>query len=362
MNELLDKFRQELSELVLTFIWQQWSSIGVMAAGGADRTRVIDPEPLLLLTLEVARQDPRMFDEVIDWLIVNGKWINVVRLSTLLKEDKLCSPAVLGAVAATLAEHDRTPKWKGLAKQLKPSVGKEAESLFEKNGKPLFLPGSEPDNVFHSYGLLRLPLQTRGLSSPVLRSNIPFWTSTNFMFKARALFGVNIRADVFSFLVLQGASNPTRSARELGYSQRRVQDALADMAAADIFKVRTDGKAKEYSVDSESTLRFLGVTENDLSWFDWRALARALVTVWRRTFAIREEGLTPYILESERQRILGEVKNDLLGAVPKRHATARTEALATDRNKGLLGTIRTALAPSSGHNWHCGTPQQSQLP
>ena len=351
MNELLDKFRQELSELVLTFIWQQWSSIGVMAAGGADRTRAIDPEPLLLLTLEVARQDPRMFDEVVDWLIVNGKWINVVRLSTLLKEDKLCSPEVLGAVAATLAEHDRTPKWRGLAKNLKPSVGKEVESLFEKNGKPLFLPGSEPDKIFHSYRLLRQPLQTRGLSSPVLQSNTPFWTSTNFMFKARALFGVNIRADVFSFLVLQGASNPTRIARELGYSQRRVQDALADMAAADVFKVRIDGKAKEYSVDSESTLRFLGVSENDVSWFDWRALSRALVTVWRRAFAIREEGLTPYILESELRKMLSDVKNDLLTAVPKRRITNRPEVSATTRNKGLLETLDSTLAPGSGHNW-----------
>src|SRR5258708_34695858 len=116
------------------------------------------------------------------------------------------------------------------------------------------------------------------------------------------------------------------------------------MGGADVFKVRTDGKAREYSVDSESTLRFLGVTENDLSWFDWRALARALVTVWRRAFAIREEGLTPYILESELRKMLSEVKNDLLSAVPKRLATARTEALATDRNKDFLGTIRTALA------------------
>src|SRR5260370_35887363 len=78
MNELLDKFRQELSELVLTFIWQQWSSIGVMAAGGADRTRVIDPEPLLLLTLEVARQSPRMFCWVIALPHVNGNGIKLV--------------------------------------------------------------------------------------------------------------------------------------------------------------------------------------------------------------------------------------------------------------------------------------------
>src|SRR5258708_39313254 len=108
------------------------------------------------------------------------------------------------------------------------------------------------------------------------------------MFKARALVGVNIRADVFSFLVLQGASNPTRIARELGYSQRRVQDALADMAAADVFKVRTDGKAREYSVDSESTLRFLGVTENDISWFDWRGLSPPFFPLLRRAFVVFE--------------------------------------------------------------------------
>src|SRR5258708_32878849 len=99
MNESLEKFRQELSEAVLTFIWQQWSSVGVMAAGGADRTRLIDPEPLLLLTLEVARQDPRMFDVVVDWLIGNGKAIIGVRVSTLLKHEKCVSPEVWGALA-----------------------------------------------------------------------------------------------------------------------------------------------------------------------------------------------------------------------------------------------------------------------
>jgi len=351
MSDSLDRFRQELREAVLTFVWQQWSCIGVMASGGAERARVIDPEPLLLLTLEVARQDPRMFDEVVDWLIVNGKWINVGRLSALFDEDQICSRQVLGAVAAILTQHDKTPKWRNLANKFKPEVGKEAESLFEKNGKPLFLRGSEPDKVFQSYGLLRLPLQTRGLSSPVLPSPVPFWTPSNFMFKARALFGVNIRADVFTFLVLQGASNPTRIARELGYSQRRVHDALSDMAAADIFKIRTTGKSKEYSVDSENTLRFLGVSENDISWFDWRALARALITVWRRAFAMQAEGMTPYILESELQKTLSEVKNDLLSAVPKRQSTMRSEAVTTERNISLLQSLHRTLTSSSGYNW-----------
>jgi len=141
---------------------------------------------------------------------------------------------VLGAVAATLSRRDKTPKWRNLAARLKPLPDKPPDALFRKNGQPLFVPGSEPDAIFKSYGLLRTPVQTRGLSSPVLPSLLSEWSPANFMFKARALFGVSIRADVFTFVVLQGASNPTRIARELGYSQRRVQDALVDMTSAGV--------------------------------------------------------------------------------------------------------------------------------
>ena len=251
MSESLNKFKEKLSELVLNFVLEQWAAVGVMATRSPEQGRVIDPEPLLLLTLEVARHDPRTFDEVLDWLITNGRWINVARLSALSDADRICAPEVLGAVAATLSEHDKTPKWRNLAgrlkplhdktpkwrnlaARLKPLPDKSAEALFRKNGQPLFLAGSEPDAIFKSYGLLRTPVVTRGLSSPVLSSPASDWNTANFMFKARALFGVSIRADVFSFIVLHGASNPTRIARELGYSQRRVQDALLDMTSAGV--------------------------------------------------------------------------------------------------------------------------------
>ena len=238
MSESLSRFRERLSELVLNFVLEQWAAVGVMAARAPEQARVIDPEPLLLLTLEVARHDPRTFDEVLDWLMTNGRWINVSRLSTLFEADRICAPEVLGAVAATLSQHDKTPKWKNLAAKLKPLPGKAPDGLFHKNGRPIFLPGSKPDAIFKSYGLLRTPVRTRGLSSTVLPSRQSEWSGANFMFKARALFGVSIRADVFTFVVLQGASNPTRIARELGYSQRRVQDALVDMTSAGVFQAR----------------------------------------------------------------------------------------------------------------------------
>jgi predicted NACHT family NTPase len=352
MSESLNKFKEKLSELVLNFVLEQWAAVGVMATRSPEQARVIDPEPLLLLTLEVARHDPRMFDEVLDWLITNGRWINVARLSVLSDADRICAPEVLGAVAATLSDHDKTPKWRNLAGRLKPLHDKTPEALFRKNGQPLFLAGSEPDAIFKSYGLLRTPVVTRGLSSPVLSSPASDWNTANFMFKARALFGVSIRADVFSFIVLHGASNPTRIARELGYSQRRVQDALLDMTSAGAFQVRNVGNTKEYFADSERVLRFLGALGDGICWFDWRTQVRALSIVWRRIFAMREENLTTYILESEQEKILREVGNDLLRAIPKRPVATRGGADPLPGEPGgLIEAIQRTLPAPGDFNW-----------
>ncbi|MGD1085408.1 MAG: hypothetical protein ABSA47_11760, partial [Verrucomicrobiota bacterium] len=352
MSESLNKFREKLGELVLDFVLGQWAALGVMATRTPGEARVIDPEPLLLLTLEVARHDPRTFDAVLDWLLTNGRWINVARLSALSDADRICAPEVLGAVAATLSKHDKTPKWRNLAARSKPLHDKSPEALFRKNGQPLFLPGSEEDAIFKSYGLLRTPVETRGLSSPALASPASDWSAANFMFKSRALFGVSIRADVFTFIVLHGAGNPTRIAREFGYSQRRVQDALLDLTSAGVFQVRNVGNAKEYFADSERVLRFLGATEDGICWFDWRTQARALSTVWRRVFAMREENLTAYILESEQEKILHEVENDLLRAIPKRPVTSRGGAdLRPRKPGGLIEAMQRTLPAPGDFNW-----------
>ena len=100
MQNLLKKFRTDLSQVVLNAIWGAWSQVGVMGHGENGAARIVDPEPLLLLTWECARQDSRVFDEVLDWLVRNGRWVNVVRLTTLLNEDQTCTPSLAGAVAA----------------------------------------------------------------------------------------------------------------------------------------------------------------------------------------------------------------------------------------------------------------------
>jgi len=104
MRSSLRDFRTDLSQTVLNCLWSAWSQVGVMGGSAPSQPRVVDPEPLLLLTWECARQDARAFDEVLDWLVQNGRWINVGRLTTLLEEDQVCVPTIAGAVAAFMAE------------------------------------------------------------------------------------------------------------------------------------------------------------------------------------------------------------------------------------------------------------------
>ena len=98
MTTSIVTFRNEFTEGVLNFIWRQWCRMGVVGSVGQRDPWVIDPEPVLAFTTEVARHDARMFDEVLDWLVRNGYWINTQRLSTMMKQDNVGDKAVLGAI------------------------------------------------------------------------------------------------------------------------------------------------------------------------------------------------------------------------------------------------------------------------
>lgn len=310
MNNLLKDFRTEFSRTLLDQVWAAWSQVGVMGAAVPMKSCIVDPEPLLLLTWECARQDPRVFDEILDWTVQNGKWINVVRLTTLLKEDETCSASVAGAVAAFMAEHDKTLKWKTLADRYRPKDGASAKPLFWRQDKPLHFERAETDKTFRRYGWLRSPVSLRGQSQPV-----PFSKPAAFVFRCRALFGMNIRADVFAYLVANGPSTASRLARELGYSQRRVQDTLVEMQSAGVFQTRADGNRKEYRIESERVWHSLfGMTENPADWFHWRPFARGASRIWKAASGLKEEGLTPYIFESEMAKALEAAKEDFAAA------------------------------------------------
>lgn len=310
MKNLLKKFRADLTRAVLDVIWEAWSQVGVMGHGQPVTGRIVDPEPLLLLTWECARQDSRVFDEVLDWLVRNGRWVNVVRLTTLLNEDQTCAPSLAGAVAAFMMQLDKGPKWRTLAGRYRPGTKQPLAPLFQRQGKPLVPVGEARDEIFARYGWARSPVFLRGQSQPM-----PAWTPTSLILKCRAFFGVNIRADVFAWLVAHGHGTASGLARELGYSQRRVQDTLMEMQLAELFQTRFDGNRKEYSLDVNKGWQLLfEATAERAIWFNWRAFGRAVSVVWKKAFSMKEEDLTEYIFESEIGKALAEAQSDFTAA------------------------------------------------
>ncbi len=311
MRNLLKKYRDDLSQAVLDVIWQAWSQVGVMgnqaaSAGG----RIVDPEPLLLLTWECARQDARVFDEVLDWLVRNGRWINVVRLSTLLNEDQVCSPSLAGAVAGFMMQYDKGPKWRLLsARNLPEATDSVPAPLFQRHGKPLPPLPEQRDPIFARHGWARSRVSLRGQSQ-----TIPVWTPSSLVLKCRAFFGVNIRADVFAWLVAHGRGTASGLARELGYSQRRVADTLMEMQYAELLQARSDGYRKEFWLDPDKGWRLLfEATAERAEWFNWRAFGRAVSVVWKTLFGMNDD-VTEYIFESEMMKALGEAHGDFTAA------------------------------------------------
>jgi hypothetical protein len=182
--------------------------------------------------------------------------------------------------------------------------------LFERRGTPMVPMNDEQDEVFARYGWARSSVVLRGQSQPM-----PAWTPTSLMLKCRAFFGVNIRADVFAWLVAHGHGTASGLARELGYSQRRVQDTLMEMQLAELFQTRYDGNRKEYVLDANKGWQLMfEATPERAAWFNWRAFGRAISVVWKRAYTMKEQDLTDYVFESEMGKVLTRAQPDFMAA------------------------------------------------
>ena len=162
MNPSLKEFKNEYQSRLLDFLWRQWSALGVAGQASPEDQRVVDPEALLLLTCTVGRQDPRLFDEMLDWLQTNGRLVNVMRLKRILRTEAFQAQRVLAAVAGILARGAEAPKWKQLADASKQAAAKE-KLFFDDDGRTIPVIG-QPEPLFARYGLERGPLRLRGYS------------------------------------------------------------------------------------------------------------------------------------------------------------------------------------------------------
>ena len=302
-SDLRQRVRSELVE----FAWSQWAQMGLSGAVTRRDRWAVDPEALLLFTLHVARHDPRLFDEVLDWLRKNGRLISVQRLRNLARSDS--ASRRLANVALSWAGRNN-PSLHGWASQDAVTVEGEMEQLFLADGEGIF--SGRADDVFRAHGFLRPPAEAS------LKSQEPdFGATVNFAFRLRLLFGLGTRSEVARFLL--STEHPEAATQQIAeataFAKRNVSETLVALAEARLLEIRWRGNERVYRMDPKRWTSLLGIGLRDLPVFAaWIPLFGALraIQMWLEEDAALDR--SDYLRASDARQLMDRVQPDLLAA------------------------------------------------
>jgi hypothetical protein len=342
LSALREKVRRELT----SFAWGQWAQLGVLAATDREDRWAADPEVLLLFSLDAARSDPRLFEEVLDWLLRNERLISVQRLRNLVAddEDRRLAEAALAWVAG------RRPRARFLiARPGRPAP--EPAPLFRTVSRRV----RSPDEAFLAFGFLKPVTEPSGKSrAPALERPI------NFAFRMRQLFGVASRSEVIRYLLTASAPHvPAQLVAEAAaYAKRNVTETLTALVASDVVTTFLVGNERRYHVNRNRWGELLGIEPE--SWpvhRDWRQLLWTLrrLSRWLEDDAL--DGLSPYLLASEARALADELVPSLAfaGVAFPSDAGAAGEAYwpvfveGVERTLAALGNGQVEMV-ASNHN------------
>ncbi|HUN32823.1 MAG TPA: hypothetical protein VMU95_12495 [Trebonia sp.] len=297
--------RDRVSQGLLDFAWRQWAQIGVSATvEGADRW-AIDPEALILFTIGIGRRDPRLFDEMLDWMAFNHELLSTQRLRNLAARFPLPS----GLVAAVTA-------WTRQPAPVNAPASGQAGPI--QGGQPVFSPDvlafvSRPDPVFAEHGFIRPPAARTGKShepNPALPVNLSF--------RLRHLFGPGGRSEAMRVLLTypDGPLDAARIADEAGFAKRNVSDVLASLTASGVIKAAWAGNERHFTAyrDRWALLLDLAGPTDMPSFVSWVHLLPAAleITMWldEKTNTAESE----YLIASQARSLMNRLTRDLAAA------------------------------------------------
>lgn len=281
------------------FAWGQWAQLGVLAESSRRDAWAVDPEVLVLFSLEVGRDEPRLFDEVLDWMLVNERLLSVQRLRNFA--DGEGARTLVDASLAWVARYRPRQRLKTPRANTLPSAA-DVEPLFRGAR------GSRSsDETFLAHGFARGKLEPSGKSQP---PNL--MTAPAFAFRVRQVLGLSARAEVIRFLLTVDAPLVTAAvvAETAGYAKRNVQEALSSLSAARVIDTVVVGNEQRYGVDKTRWARLFDLDELP-SHKDWPQLLRATLRLLQWLRDPRHDGLSDYMLASEARLLLETLERDL---------------------------------------------------
>jgi hypothetical protein len=147
----LSETREAVGLGLLDFAWRQWAQIGVSAGAGGDDGWAVDPEALVLFTIGVGRGDPRLFDEMLDWIALNHRLLSLQRLRNLTPR----FPVDAGLVAAVTASAKESLRMLSRSTRLRAACvpGRTGKPDGARSSNPGFLVSSRDPILLESLGI-----------------------------------------------------------------------------------------------------------------------------------------------------------------------------------------------------------------
>lgn len=287
--------RNRARSALLDFCWRQWVQLGVSGENTGTDHWATDPEALLLFTVEVARRDPRLFDEVLDWAGRQGSLLSTQRLRNLGHRFPIDLRLIEALLAHIGGDHSaRGGNTTGSSNLFAPDVLS-------------YIP--DPDPGFAQRGLLRPRIRLSGKSASP-DPELPI----NLCFRLRLLFGTGSRSEVIRVLLtrrgerLDGAA----VADEAGFAKRNVSDVLGRLVEAGLVDVRWVGNERTYAIGRDCAAGLLGpVALHPPSFVSWVHLLPAVTEIlhWLEREAERES--SDYMQASRARDLMERIGGDL---------------------------------------------------
>jgi hypothetical protein len=301
----ISEIRDRVSQGLLDFTWRQWAQIGVSATvDGADRW-AIDPEALILFTIGIARSDPRLFDEMLDWMAFNHELLSTQRLRNLSGRFPL-PPGLVAAVTA----------W---TRQTAPVNARICDGVSPvQDGQPVFSPDvlafvSRPDPIFAQYGFVRPPAARTGKSH---EPNLAF--PVNLAFRLRNLFGPGGRSETMRVLLTypHGPLDAARIADEAGFAKRNVNDVLASLTASGVIRAAWAGNERHFTAYRGRWTAFLDLADpaGVPSFVSWVHLLPAALQIILWLDEKTDTAETEYLIASQARSLMNRLTRDFEAA------------------------------------------------
>jgi hypothetical protein len=290
---------RHLSDQLVAFAWDEWAQMGLLATPHRRSPWAQDPEALIVFTLEVARADARLFDELMDWLLVNESLLSVRRLRAICidETDRMLVEAALGWLA-----HQR-PRTRGGNRE--PVAATTAlRPLFHSGG-----PVSETDVDFAAAGWSRPTLVPSRKSTPP-----DPMAPINLAFRLRQIVGVGVRSEAVRVLLTTDAPrvNAQTLAHSTGYAKRNVHETLAGLSKADVVSALTVNGEQRYKAVRPAWAALLGCPPDQLPLDrDWPQMLGALRRILRWSSQPELVTVSDYLLASSARDLIESIRPDL---------------------------------------------------